>query len=313
MTGDDVEIRQSYFRKASDISDRLHLAVDGESMLVLAVDAPTANAVGLPDDVARALESGPAIQLPLVHPNIDPAWRPRWCGLNPAESTSSLILQQSIDHALGELESEALQRGGGRRIAGWLEISGDRDVAARHVARQMLRRRPGGRQTLLRLHDPAVLWALWPLLSPGQQAALLGPVDAWWLLDPLGELVCLRAAGPADRGDWSDALWAAVNRIGSLNELLRHWLPATDGIGPSELETVRRTAMAALARAEALGFTDHGDLALFARHAIDIHPEFDAHDKVRALMEQRAPDDHYSALAEALTDDDWREVGARET
>ncbi len=249
--------------------------------------------------------------MPLSHPMLDPAWRPHWIQVNTSTSSGSLLIQDSVDQALSELNPQSLREGQGRRIAGWLVLEPAQcNRALHHIARESIRPGHRGSRRLFRMHDPAVLWAAWGLLSPGQQAALMGPVSAWWLIDPSGAVIELQRGDDADARVWDSELWAALDRVGALNAMLRALLPADNPLRSGQLEDMRGLAMASMARAERLGFSDLKDLALFAQHAVERHPQFDAHPIVRQVLERREPDEHYSALIEQLTDDEWRLVSA---
>jgi Domain of unknown function (DUF4123) len=296
------------------ISRALHEAArtDGGDMLWLAIDADNAAASPLPDEIRSVLNSPMAQIVPVRHRAVDESLWPRWLPLDTACVKGSLALRQGIEHALAELTPHELRQGKGRRIAGWLTLDSDLAEAAGHWGRQMIRTHPGGRRRLLRMHDPAVLWALWPLLTGPQQRELLGPVSAWWLLDPRGELAVLRApaasADAAQAEPWSDALWRDIDHICALNAALRDWLPTLPVDMPWPLARARDIATQAIRRAHAAGFRQTQDLAAYATHALAIHPAFDDHPLVRRLLAARGPQDRYTALVEALNERDWLDV-----
>ncbi|WP_249605310.1 hypothetical protein [Chromobacterium sp. IRSSSOUMB001] len=280
------------------------------AQLLLALDAPSRPLAGAEAELdAQVRQQG--LPVPLKHPQLDPARQPAWLPL----TAGAPALADSIAQALAEAEPDALAQGQGRLVAGWLEIAGSAKLAAAHIGRQMIRRTPNGETHLLRLHDPAVSWALWPLLNTAQQRGLLGSVSRWWLLDPAGELVCLEPAQQAARAPrlpsrWEPGLWEDIARIGSLNRALLAWREQAPECDADKLETARLHAFAALRHAGALGFDDDEDLSRFALHAVTVHPRFYLHPRVQALLAGRAADDFYSGLTDSLSEADWAAIAA---
>ncbi|MCX7205867.1 MAG: DUF4123 domain-containing protein, partial [Proteobacteria bacterium] len=142
--------------------------------------------------------------VPLKHRSLNPAMRPYWLPL-PGENSEFLL--PSIEQALQEASPDLIAEGCGRRVAGWLEIAGDAKQAALHISEQMIRFSPLGGNHLLRLHDPAVLWALWPLLNHEQQKYLLGPVDSWSLIAPNGQLIALQIKPDTGNNKGTPHIW----------------------------------------------------------------------------------------------------------
>lgn len=248
------------------------------------------------------------VKIRLRHPQVDPIWSPRWFALDAGQASDSFLLQDSIELALEELRPERIEQGRGRRISGWLRFQGPVGAVAERIGSLMIQRRGAGDTRLLRLHDPAVLWGVWPLLTRGQQARWLEGVQAWWMLDPAGNLVALRASTEPTEEPLTSAQWSVIECVTPLNCALREWLPSVPQQSAESLDRMRVVAMRALHRARAYGLVDLQDLTLFAKHAMTIHPEFDQHETVRQLLERRADDDHYTALIEVLTEQDWRVV-----
>jgi Domain of unknown function (DUF4123) len=298
---------------ATSTSQALHQAAQAhsEGMLWLAVDANPGAGESLADELQSALDSVMAQTVRLDHPEVDKAWRPRWLPMNTEQAKGSSLLQDSIAKALAELMPQALNHGGGRRISGWIQLDDEVEQAAVHIGRQMIRRHPQGHRCLLRLHDPAVLWALWPLLTPAQQRQLLGPINTWWLLDPNGQLTALRCDDRSAAAEpWAVEQWADIDNITPMNRALRNWLAAPEASTALLLPEAHRIAIQALRRARAAGFTHDRDLGAFALHALAVHPQFDHHPQVQRALAKREPADQYTALIEALSEQDWLDVRA---
>lgn len=300
----------------AQLSDALHAQLSiyaGDTTVWLALDGAVRPIGYHRSDSEHRVEAqlnGPgAMKLTLAHEQIDRQWFPTWVPLDLERAADSFFLQDSIELALGELEPDRLNEGHGRRVAGWLEVQGHARLAATQFAARMLQRTPARTSVLLRLHDPAVLWAIWPLLLQEQQASWFGAIKSWRLLDPAGNLVLLQPspATPADAPLTTDQ-WLDIANITPMNHTLRACLQRLGRTTSGALEQVRIDVVAALRRARHLGFTDAMDLALFAEHAVLVSPEFDLHDRVRRELDRREPGDHYSELIESLTDEDWAAV-----
>jgi hypothetical protein len=220
----------------------------------------------------------------------------------------SAALFASIEEALLELDAESLGRGNGRRVCGWLQSSAPVDVVARHIGRQFVQHRPPGRPTLFRWTDPAALWAFWPALVASQQAALLGPIRAYRLLDPCGGLVTLQGVGcaPETPLNLSAAQWADADSMGALSLAFRQCDAARSNA--TNLAAARDAGVLAMRRARARGFLHLRDLAAYARFAMNVHPRFDAHPLVRRRLDAAIEGDHIGMLLDDLSDADWQRI-----
>ncbi|MEO5795081.1 MAG: DUF4123 domain-containing protein [Rhodoferax sp.] len=253
----------------------------------------------------------------LLHPDIPRHWQPTWYALHLERPSDSDLLRASVELALAELQSDTLRAGDGRRIAGWLQIAGSVGEVAARIGRAMVQMHPDGHGSLLRWHDPAVLWALWPLLDSTQQATWLGSVQCWYLLDPLGCLAALHADKDSNTDVVSEVgvhafsahQWTNIGHIKAFNHGLRQYLSQPE-VGRPDLAQLHQVCMAALRRARALNFHDPGDLAVFAEHALCVHPYFDIHPLVQAVLKERDTDAYYSGVVAQLSVTDWQVVHA---
>jgi hypothetical protein len=321
--------------RASKISDALHRwAIEHSGgMLWLAVDTPTSSADPLRPDLEAAIGGPSSSPVRVRHPVIDRASGPRWLPLNVENSAGSALLRQSIERALIETDPERLRRGHGRRIAGWLALDGDLFDAQEHWAAQMSRWRPdcGAKRCLVRLHDPAVLWALWHVLRPEQRGDLLGRrVSDWWLLDPAGHLVRLQRPAIATLDSmfaraWRPPQWEDIDNIKPLNGALRQWLcaPQIDGrsnenggrdrgeaalLSREGLVEAIGAAFPAMRRGRAAGFVCMSDMVLLATLAMTVHPRFDEHPLYIQAVGARNGDETLRELAQSLADADLQTI-----
>ncbi|WP_256353969.1 MULTISPECIES: DUF4123 domain-containing protein [unclassified Variovorax] len=275
------------------------------------------------DSVLRPITDADAIasdylehsQTPVrLEPNVDPTHWPVLVGFDTGRFAGSELLAHSVAEACEELQADALQSGAGRRIGGWLTSDSSATQVARHLRNAMLQHRPGVGSIWLRIHDPAVLWWLWKFLSPEQRRALLGPIDTFWILDPIGRLTPIRTdttvpAGDAGQLTLTDALWRDVDSIAPLNLALREWTQAhTSG---ERFESIFAGALAAVRRAMATGFSSVSDLASYAHCAFAVHPSFDSHPDIERLLEQRESGDYFTQLIDCVSTESWIRI-ARE-
>lgn len=236
---------------------------------------------------------------------IEPSLMPLLVEFAPAKAGDHELIWQSLREALEELAPEALAQGGGRRICGWLESNADGKVLASHIAKQMIQPHSTAVRRLLRWHDPAVLWALWPLLKPHQKTTLLGPITSFRLIDPAGHWVKLTPSQVSDSPtiDLTPEQWQRIERISALNGILREF--DLISLTNEQIGSMRDNAMAALLRAGQLGFADNKDQRAFARLALNVHPAFDAHPLVTERLAKRETDDYFTALVDDLTSEQW--------
>lgn len=304
-------------RQVQDISANLHRAVakSGHQTLWLAMDGSDQP---LPDiDGADWSSTRKCVEINLRHPEIDPRWYPKWFALNLAHARDAHILNHSIAWALDERQPHQLRAGMGRRMSGWL-LATDADLihsAASHCAQQMLRRAPSSTgHVLLRLHDPAVLWAVWQILTPDQKSEWLGPIGRWHVIDPVGELALLEA--PAPRQDetagspshpLSSQQWQDIQNITPLHRAMQS-LMATEPADTSQHQRRLQSGLQALRRANTHRFNDLHSLSLFAELALTRHPDFDQHPRVQQLLMQREADEPLGGLLSELTEQDWRRI-----
>lgn len=236
------------------------------------------------------------------------------------QAAASQTVTESLRESLTELAPERVQRGLGRRIGGWLVSSAPTEAIANHLAEAMVQTTPNGQRMWLRIHDPAVLWPLFGLLTTEQRASVLGPVRTWWLLDPAGHPVQLDHPQPQALHEPPKSLrltaeqWADVMRLNSFNVAINEWVSGQDAKpAPALVAQNASVALLALRRAGASGLNDTEDLTRFALHAMTMHPEFDRHPLVQAVLGRCNAGlgndaEHYSAASEDLSDADWSRI-----
>lgn len=279
---------------------------------LLMVD-PTLRPIDTQQEEWRHCANLSAIPVPSLHERIDPAVCPVLLPLKRDVEGDAALLAHSVREALQELRPDLLREGHGRRIGGWISTAARAEDVALHLARLSLQRRTDGRASWLRLHDPAVLWVLWGWLQPAQRAALLGPMDGIYVVNPAGTLQPLTTSEPLvdDRLRLTEPQWAAIDCMGPLNAALRDW-GALLACQPERLRTARGQALAAIQRARRLGFEDARDLAFYGLCALEVHPRFDFHPLIVQQLRARRPQDYFSGLVADIQPNDWQRI-ARES
>lgn len=298
-----------------EISAALHRAAtaSGHTTLWLAIDGSDQP---MPEIAGICWSARTWVNVSLSHPEIDPRWHPRWLGLKLETAQDAHILNHSIAWALEERQPHRLRAGTGRRVSGWLLAQEELiQSAAQHCSRLMLRRAPKtAGQFLLRLHDPAVMWAVWQILLPEQKSAWWGPIGGWHLLDPLGELTLLEAptSGPirdalTPSPPLSSRQWQDIQNITPLHQVLQTLL-ASKPASSRQYQQWLLSGLQALRRANAHQFDELHSLRLFAELALTRHPGFDQHPRVQHLLKQREPGEPLGGLLCELTEQDWQEL-----
>ncbi len=302
-------------QRAAAHGDELHreLAQSSSGICHLVYD-PALIPLGSDEDtVSWLLENQPARSINIAGAKLDREVLPLYRPLITSQSQGSGILASSLAVSLRELQVQSLQRGIGRRIGGWVQTT-EPDAAFGHLGRSMLQRRPEGTLVWVRLHDPAVLWALWPLLSVRQQACLLGPLMAWWLHDPAGHLQVLRVqCASSEPLVLAPEQFPLVDGIHAVNSALRQRLAAHgDSAAVSSEQALhwRQSAFAAIRRARQHGLSDERDLSAFCNHALLTHPRFDEHPRIAGSLSRREAGQYFTQLVDDVSEDEWRLIAA---
>ena len=177
----------------------------------------------------------------------------------------------------------------------------ERTIRSHMVNRMTLHH--GGRKALLRFSDPRVLLQLSWMLAPEEFSWLFGPIDqyivwvhgGWHVIE---RPTAIGASRPPNQ-------WRALRRIGAINEILTE---TQDGEGYWKLVAASQRIEQALRRAEWNGLTSEEDQMAFARHAMDVHPEFDRHPHIARLLAGLDTETSYRDSTNLLGDDEWRQI-----
>lgn len=264
--------------------------------------------LGFPESLEQKIpvSEQPHAIVTIAHEAFPDEHRPYLVELNLSTPDGVELLAESVRLAFEDRRPDSIAQGLGQRVGGWLASNHPADAVAAHWSQQVLQLDDRGRQCALRFYDSRALSLLWPVLSPGQRQTLLGPVNAWHALDACAKPCIYTSTGAASADlTLNDTQWRAIHRHGLINRAVGLHMQA---IGrqpePQELEA----AVASIARAEHYGLSDRDDIIAFIGHALAWHPLFDRHPKVTRALQQREPDDFYTAAVSELSLDDIEEI-----
>lgn len=277
----------------------------GHDVLWCALDGSEAEALSPHLEAVVDLLLKRAVRVPLQHPELSETWRPYWFPISTAVAEDCWALRHLVALALAEVKPHNLAQGWGRRVAGWFTLDGGATEAATHWSHWMIQRRPqSASRALLRLHDPAVLWASQSILNTDQQGHLMQFSPNWQVLDPHAERQRLPLHNTMpERPALASTQWLMFDHLASLNKTLQQLLhsePKLDGAG---LRATLEVGLQALLRAERHGLNGQ-DLGAFAQVAMMHHTRFDEHPMMAALIDQAR---HGQPLRGLLADIDARE------
>ncbi|WP_179405382.1 DUF4123 domain-containing protein [Burkholderia guangdongensis] len=248
----------------------------------------------------------PKTDVVIDHEAVSPAHYPYLLELDLKTDHGVAALEESVRLAFEDRRTQSMAEGLGQRIGGWLAASASRGEVAVHCSRLALQNDDQGRLCLLRFYDPRAQALLWPLLTPVQQHALLGPIQAWHTLDA-GAVPVTRMNTTGRRDDLvlDAAQWQVIHCHGIVNRALA--LHAYDlDRQPKQHEV--DAAVAAALRARRYGLTDEEDEVVFVGHALSWHPEFDLHPRVLQILGSRVDGDLYAECIDELTPDEILEI-----
>lgn len=241
------DVRNHVALRSTASSHALHTRLaqtnEGQCLLLFSPELRQLNSASAFED-ELALRKKTLISLPTASFPDETTW-PWVTTLDTSRPTDSYFLQQSLRDGLEELQPNLIGQGLGRRNAGWLASQASPAQVACHIASLLIQRMPGGQKLYVRWTDPAVLWAVWPALTPEQQAFVMGPIKEWWLQDPAGNLIKLApkpSTRPSQKLALTPAQWDDLHDIQALNRAINIYLSEHPA-----LHTLSAEIMAALA------------------------------------------------------------------
>lgn len=245
------------------------------------------------------------IDLPQLREN---QW-PRLIKLKPSAVD---ILSASVDAALSEQSSPELESREGMAVGGWLRSAAEPRVLVRHLQALMRPFEPRVGRRYLRLADRRVVEWLWPVLSPSQHQAWLGPIVQWWCLDRRNELLLLETAGvgqaDADRESQRLTLkqWTHLHDCELAQQMLRGWISFAESLPTDYLHQIEK----ALKSVRLLGVTEPADIVLMSAYQLQIHPGLCEHPRVVELVRKAQGADMplLDALAEIPDPEGWDRI-----
>ncbi len=238
---------------------------------------------------------------------VPPALR-KMPGLMPRLVDLSAMPTADKAQALASL-NQALLDGGDLWLGLLLQSDQPADAVAAHLRSRMIVDIAGQGPCFFRFFDPRVLVQLPWMLDPAQLAWLCGPVQRFvFHLDGEWRSVARPDAEAALRPRLSAEQSFALTQVQALNEVLA----GLETFEPQGRVAVGQAVMGHFRTARDLGLDSAEERKAFARHALEIHPAFHRHERVRACLAAMQPEDDYPYLAaiQDLSDEDWSRVRA---
>ncbi|MCA8297660.1 DUF4123 domain-containing protein [Burkholderia sp. AU30198] len=271
------------------------------SRCCLVVD-PSQRALPQSGEGAPSFHDRPGAVVAIGHEAFPDDHRPYLIELDLSTSEGVALLVESVRLAFEDRQPDAVAKGLGQRIGGWLASDMAPEQIAGYWSNHILQIDDQGRRCALRFYDARALSLMWPILSDAQKRTLLGPVKAWHALDATAKLCVYSSATTlCTELDLTEGQWRDIHRHGVINRALAlHMLATQRQPRSSEVET----AIASATRAEQHGLTDREDKVAFIGHALAWHPYFDRHPSVALALRQRAPDEFYTSAVGELSEDE---------
>lgn len=177
-----------------------------------------------------------------------------------------------------------------------------------HVVNRLIVRLADGQRVLLRYYDPRVFSQLRWILQPEQLVYLFGHIERWTF--------CLKGQWYSEsRPQGANRLSLTPNaqqsaqlaRIGAVNQVLATLLPHPT---LAEHDRVSQAIDRLIERAQRQhGLAEEADWIAFARHGITVHPEFDRHPQIAAIIRRLPEDEATYRDATALLDEaHWQHI-----
>ena len=201
---------------------------------------------------------------------------------------------------LADRHPDAVARGSGQRVGGWLATSAPAEDVAAHLSGHVLQVNDRGATCALRVYDSRAFALLWPVLTLMQRETLLGPVKVWHAFNAGARLRAYAGLYPPmlEHLALKPDQWAAIRRHGVINRALALHINAVGRQpDPEDVEA----AVAAAVRAEHYGLDERDDRLAFIGQALAWHPHFDLHPRVIQALREVSPDRFYTAAASELT------------
>lgn len=254
------------------------------------------------------------VQMPIQHPRFDVALGPYLVPLDLAKSADADVLRTSVESAWNAWGSEQLLAGHGQPVAGWVETSAEPKALARHWAAHCHLHRRGGLNKLLRFHDPSVREWLWPVLTPMQRSALLGPATSLLSIGRSRTFNHHRCdlAGVSGSHDKSvserhssltleNGQWEQVEEYATVHAAWVAWSGTQpDGAGRRLATGWEQGIFAALSHTSGYGVLDAQDRELFALHALQLNGDFHVSPRMQPVWAKTRTGEFYGSAIEEV-------------
>ncbi len=198
-------------------------------------------------------------------------------------------------------------------IVSLLKSAADVQQMHAHWKKQLIIRPPGGGKFHLRSYAPRVLTQLQRIYTPAQLKALFGCVSEWSIYcDQNWHTLAAPACAPAMVRFCNRQQTEKLHRVQAVNRTLAQlppslrpcYTPAT-----SEYFVASEKIDALLVRAKNHALAREDEQVQFALHGMTIHPQFDAHPRIKTMLaEMNKEEQTYVDAAALLQAEDWQRI-----
>lgn len=245
------------------------------------------------------------VRVPINHPRFDVGLAPYLVPLDLSASPDAELFEDSVKRAWDAWTIESLKAFNGQPIAGWVITEEPALALARHWAWRCHLHTRSGSTKFIRFHDPSVREWLWPTFTEQQRHSLLGPSNTVLAIGR-GRTVLYhtrQAAPTATEVIPSLALderqWTQLDDYATVHAAWVEWLTVAENQG-NYTTGWEQDVLKALSNASRYGVTDARDRELFALHALQLGPDFDAAEKMRPVWVKTLSGEYYGSALEQV-------------
>lgn len=306
---------ESMKQRAEEIKHELSEKILSEGGKCLLLVDPTLKFMCEENELWNRMIEGNVCQVSFDHPELFGVLELWLIPVNLKYKEDIDFLYLSVDVALNEINPDALEKGKGRFICGWLSSPGDIKFIVEHISSTAIQKVAGEGEFLLRFFDAAIIGLVLNVLDEWQQSRLLGSIQRWYYIDGDGKLSSKKGSYTySQQMSYSLSLnpqaWKLIQQIPKINSVLRRYRKEYQYQERfSEHKACLMLLTAFHSTPEGLLFNDD-DSILFGMHTLTKHPFFYRHKVIENIFHKMKRDKNasYCLLVDKITSDDWNVI-----